>query len=697
MDAMAVALRAALDRVVMPLALAANAFARVSGWHDFGYARSDDHARERYGRSGRWLRDLASLGAALARLPRLGAALTGDDGGRPIGKVATLLIGAVADPESLPAWLARARRLTVRELRAEVARARAAPGDADAGSAAPGSAAPGSAAPDSVLPPLDEDRVLVRVPVPAPVLAAFDEGVALFHAIEGRSAGATSFVEALVAESLASGLAGLTPDPVGHSGQDFTGIVPPRDAPASQTPVPGPAPGPIEAELARASDRWRHLPYPDPPRTTGAALGPARDALRRLQRLAAEPGEGSVVDLDARLRHLVALEDELEAHLGDLMDGIARAGGWERLRFAGVGHYAEERLGLSRTTGEDRARAARALRRYPLLRARYRGGRIGLEAALLVARILDDAHAGPPLERAWADRAGSMTIKRLRDEARLLGLRRRQAPWAGGGSGSGAGPGAGRTTDPPSPGFGTPPTDAEWYASLLRPPGLARARVLACGLATLGPPARANDGPAVPDVFLRLRLPVTMAGDFLAAIESHRRHLEARAGAIPPDAPWPDPAPPPSVVAARMFSIRRRRLPPWVGLLAMLEDFVHTWDPVHKPRPPSRDAVFVRDGWRCTAPGCSSRRHLEAHHLRYRSHGGDNALANLVTLCCFHHQRGEHGGLAAATGRAPLGIFWRLGRGGIGGRFLNERRLPSRSLTWPRGYPTICRDLGGDA
>ncbi|MGH9798444.1 MAG: hypothetical protein ACRD5D_09860, partial [Candidatus Polarisedimenticolia bacterium] len=135
----------------------------------------------------------------------------------------------------------------------------------------------------------------------------------------------------------------------------------------------------------------------------------------------------------------------------------------------------------------------------------------------------------------------------------------------------------------------------------------------------------------------------------------------------------------------------------WVGLLAMLEDFVRTWDPGHKARPPSRDAVFIRDGWRCTAPGCSSRRHLEDHHLRYRSRGGNDAPANRATLCRFHHQRGEHGGLAAAIGRAPLAVFWRLGRDGIGGRYLNERRLPPESLTWPRGYPTICRDLEGDA
>ena len=62
----------------------------------------------------------------------------------------------------------------------------------------------------------------------------------------------------------------------------------------------------------------------------------------------------------------------------------------------------------------------------------------------------------------------------------------------------------------------------------------------------------------------------------------------------------------------------------------------------------------------------------------YRSRGGGDEPSNRTVLCRFHHQRGEHGGLAACAGRAPLGIVWRLGRGGVGGRFLNERRLPRR-------------------
>ena len=50
---------------------------------------------------------------------------------------------------------------------------------------------------------------------------------------------------------------------------------------------------------------------------------------------------------------------------------------------------------------------------------------------------------------------------------------------------------------------------------------------------------------------------------------------------------------------------------------------------------------------------------------------------NKESLCLFHHQRGIHQGLAAARGRAPLGVTWHLGRGDLAESFRNERRLPT--------------------
>ena len=65
------------------------------------------------------------------------------------------------------------------------------------------------------------------------------------------------------------------------------------------------------------------------------------------------------------------------------------------------------------------------------------------------------------------------------------------------------------------------------------------------------------------------------------------------------------------------------------------------------------------------APGCTSRAHLELHHVIYRSRGGGDEGWNIVTLCRFHHQRGEHGDLARLVGRAPLDLIWRLGSAAV--------------------------------
>src|SRR5206468_8918550 len=102
---------------------------------------------------------------------------------------------------------------------------------------------------------------------------------------------------------------------------------------------------------------------------------------------------------------------------------MSERGAWARFLFSGVGHYAEQRLGLPRTTVEDRTCLARALRVNPALREAYESGEVGLESALLVRRALGRTPSEPAVERAWVERAKEATIKRLRDEVRLLGRR----------------------------------------------------------------------------------------------------------------------------------------------------------------------------------------------------------------------------------------------------------------------------------
>lgn len=47
-------------------------------------------------------------------------------------------------------------------------------------------------------------------------------------------------------------------------------------------------------------------------------------------------------------------------------------------------------------------------------------------------------------------------------------------------------------------------------------------------------------------------------------------------------------------------------------------------------------AIHTRDGWKCRV--CKTRNSLHAHHIIYRSHGGDDVSENLITLCNNCHE-----------------------------------------------------------
>jgi hypothetical protein len=72
-------------------------------------------------------------------------------------------------------------------------------------------------------------------------------------------------------------------------------------------------------------------------------------------------------------------------------------------------------------------------------------------------------------------------------------------------------------------------------------------------------------------------------------------------------------------------------------------------------------ADFSRDRFRCTAPGCTARRNLHAHHIVFRSHAGPDTPRNRTTLCAFHHLRGIHAGTVSCQGHAPDGLVFALG------------------------------------
>ena len=54
-----------------------------------------------------------------------------------------------------------------------------------------------------------------------------------------------------------------------------------------------------------------------------------------------------------------------------------------------------------------------------------------------------------------------------------------------------------------------------------------------------------------------------------------------------------------------------------------------------------RNHVLDRDKWRCQE--CGSFQNLQVHHLRFRSHLGDDEMTNLITLCASCHKQRHEG------------------------------------------------------
>jgi hypothetical protein len=93
---------------------------------------------------------------------------------------------------------------------------------------------------------------------------------------------------------------------------------------------------------------------------------------------------------------------------------------------------------------------------------------------------------------------------------------------------------------------------------------------------------------------------------------------------------------------------------------AMLECALLAWT-LRDPRARRPGPVIEREGYRCAVPGCTSRRNLHDHHLRFRSAGGSDEPENRVALCAFHHQRCLHVGFMRIRGHAPDGLVFEFG------------------------------------
>ncbi|HQR28935.1 MAG TPA: HNH endonuclease signature motif containing protein, partial [Anaeromyxobacteraceae bacterium] len=103
-----------------------------------------------------------------------------------------------------------------------------------------------------------------------------------------------------------------------------------------------------------------------------------------------------------------------------------------------------------------------------------------------------------------------------------------------------------------------------------------------------------------------------------------------------------------------------RWLAPGDCLRIVCEHFIAAWQGLRSRKSTPQRRAIERDGGYCQVPGCS-RAAVHAHHVVWRSRGGEDEEGNLVSLCAGHHLHGIHRGYVRVSGRAPDGLVWELG------------------------------------
>ena len=214
------------------------------------------------------------------------------------------------------------------------------------------------------------------------------------------------------------------------------------------------------------------------------------------------------------------------------------------------------------------------------------------------ARLVAQVATGATVE-AWVTRARERTLRHLRDELDAAEL---LARWSEGTA-------------------VLPPSDAE----VKRVEDLERAVVTGQVSAPPALPTPARVPPAT--VTLHLCVGADTARDF--------RHWEA-------------------IYPRHRGSVLRKT----TFLRFACELFLDTWRP--RRAEVGYAHIYERDGHRCQSP-CCGRRDVTPHHLRFRSHGGDDSDENVTSLCTWCHLDGIHRGQISASPPASS-IRWTFGR-----------------------------------
>ena len=307
--------------------------------------------------------------------------------------------------------------------------------------------------------------------------------------------------------------------------------------------------------------------------------------------------------LDAHLRRLLRFEQRFEAQIAPMLVAVASVGGHREFGFRSMTAYSADRTGASARKTKMLLRLERACEQSPELRCAFHSGALTWTQAYTLVPIALLDHS-LPFRAAWIRHAKGVTVRRLEQDVGVaLDADAEGAPRA-------LDPAA-CAMGPESSGFGA--RDAE---------GQTRAQ-----------PTRAEA-----TTLLVFSAPIDQARFFRAVLANTQRRIE---------------------------QLDDRRSSEAETFELMVDHFLAVHSDAHREASKVRrirlNRIFERDGWRCTFPGCTSYRHLEVHHIRFRSAGGSDRDDNLTVLCRFHHQRGVHDRIVTVRGQAPDRLRYTLG------------------------------------
>jgi len=627
--------------------LVARQLLRQRAYQRLGFVQLRDYARERLGISGRALESAACIATQLEALPLLSAAF---DRGELSWTRVRVLCGVVRREDEAE-WLEHARACTIEELEVKIAAYRAATGNA---------VAPDLGDDDGRID--GEPAVRLRIVCPARLRCLWRYALELARRVAGEQLATWSAAEIIAAEGIAGRPQGT---PVGDRallalmrverrlcGRDTrdnerrTKVVSPNgDTAASPTLLNTGAVGTAELPARHASSGMPPETTVDAPPATVESLAPSprEPAGKRDDDLAG----CDAFTLDARLSAAIGGIRRAEPRIGRLLRMIVDHQLYRTLGFPSVDRYVRECLGISLSKAWALIKVEKTARRAGAFADAYERGSMSWTRALTLLPVVDRSNAVE-----WLARASAVTVRRLADEVTwALDVRDALGP------------------DVP---LRPPPLD-----TVLAPPALALRGAAPSGRAKCGQPASMSralcesEDPmrpgqcrkTSPAATVRIGTSPPVIVQIGASSPQQDAWSQNGSGAISTpevsdaEVQFSGPA---SVVALFRDALdvfARAGEPHWAALERLLKHVVADWE----AEPRHRDPVFARDGWRCGVPACSSRRNLQDHHIRFRSHGGGNELENRIGLCAGHHLHGIHTGVIQASGTSPGAVYWRLG------------------------------------